>query len=59
MRTSLLLIAVLTGGIVLVVLAFIAALRKPDNEEAERIKRMDEDMTISSEDPNEPARFVP
>lgn len=44
----------------MVVLGFITALRKPDRTEAESIKRMDEGMNkSSSDDPNDPARFVP
>jgi hypothetical protein len=60
MHASLLLIAALLGGVTLVALGFVAALRKPDKAEIERIRRSDEKMRKASrDDPNEPARFVP
>jgi hypothetical protein len=60
MRTTLLLFAALLGGVLLIVLGFIAALRKPDKAEAERIRRSDEMMRGAfRDDPNEPARWVP
>jgi len=60
MHTSLLLIAVLLGGVLLIVLGFVAALRKPGKAEAERIRRSDEMMKGAfRDDPNEPARWVP
>ena len=60
MHTTLLLIAALFGGVLLIVLGFIAALRKPGKAEAERIRRSDEMMKRAfRDDPNEPARWVP
>lgn len=60
MRTSLLLIAALLGGSVLIGLGFTTALRKPEKAEGERIRRSDEGMKKAiRDDPNEPARFVP
>lgn len=59
MRPLLLLMAALAGGVALIVTGFVAALRKPDKAEAERIRRLDEAMMKASrDDPNEPARFV-
>jgi len=58
--TTALLIAALVWGAVLIVMGFIAALRKPDKAEAEKIRRLDEQMKKASrDDPDEPARFVP
>jgi|HubBroStandDraft_2_1064218.scaffolds.fasta_scaffold139402_3 hypothetical protein len=60
MHTTLLLIAALIGGILLIIMGFVAALRKPAKGEAERIKRSDEMMPGAvRDDPNEPARWVP
>lgn len=60
MHTTLLLVAALVGGILLIALGFVAALRKPDKAEAERIRRSDEMMKKSfRDDPQEPARWVP
>lgn len=53
-------IAAIVGGIALVLLGFFEALRKPSKKEAERIKRIDQDMIRgTSDDPSDPARFVP
>jgi hypothetical protein len=58
--TTALLIAALVWGAVLIIMGFIAALRKPDKAEAEKIRRLDEQMKKASrDDPDEPARFVP
>jgi len=58
--TTALLIAALVWGAVLIVMGFIAALQKPDKAEAEKIRRLDEQMKKASrDDPDEPARFVP
>ena len=49
-----------TVEVLLIGLGFIAALRKPDTAEAERIRRSDEMMRGAfRDDPNEPARWVP
>jgi hypothetical protein len=55
------LIAALVGGVLLIiVLGFVAALRKPGKAEAERIRRSDEMMKRAfRDDPNEPACWVP
>jgi hypothetical protein len=60
MMTTVLLIAALVWGAVLIVVGLIAALRKPDKAEAEKIQRLAEQMSKASrDDPDEPARFVP
>lgn len=60
MHSTLLLIAAILGGVLLIVLGFVAALRKPGKAEAERIRRSDEMMKGAfRDDPNEPARWVP
>jgi hypothetical protein len=60
MMTTALLIAALVWGAVLIVVGSMAALREPDKAEAEKIKRLDEQISKASrDDPDEPARFVP
>jgi hypothetical protein len=60
MQKTVLFIAALASGVMLIVAGFISALRKPDKKEAERVRRLDEQMKKASRyDPNEPARFVP
>ncbi len=60
MRTTLLLTAALLGGALLILLGFIAAMRKPDKQETERIRRSDKMMKgASRDDSNELARWVP
>ncbi len=61
MRPSLLLVAAIAGGVILVAMGFVAALRKPDrDEEAQRMKLQDDAMMKASrDDAIEPARFVP
>jgi hypothetical protein len=59
MHISLLLVVAVLGGVVLVILGFMSALRRPDKAEAERIRHSDEMMKRVRDDPNEPARFVP
>jgi hypothetical protein len=60
MHRTLLLVAAIVGGILLIAMGFIAAVRKPDKAEAERIRRSDEMMRGAvRDDPNEPARWVP
>ena len=60
MMTTVLLISALVWGAVLIVVGLIAALRKPDKAEPEKIERLAEQMLKASrDDPDEPARFVP
>jgi len=60
MRTTLLLTSALLGGALLILLGFIAAMRKPDKQETERIRRSDKMMKgASRDDSNELARWVP
>jgi hypothetical protein len=55
-----LLVIAIFGGLILIVLGFVAALQKSDKREDERIKRSDERMKKAfRDDPNEPARWVP
>src|SRR5580692_10758803 len=54
MHRTLLLVAAIVGGILLIAMGFIAAVRKPDKAEAERIRRSDEMMRGAvRDDPNE------
>jgi hypothetical protein len=55
-----LLVIALFGGLVFIVLGFVAALQKSDKTEDESTKRSDERMKKAfRDDPNEPARWVP
>jgi hypothetical protein len=57
---TILFLAALGWGILLIVMGFISALRKLAKNEEHRITRLDEAMKKGSrDDPNEPARFVP
>jgi hypothetical protein len=55
-----LLVIAIFGGLILIVLGFVAALQKSGKREDESIKRSDERMKKAfRDDPNEPARWVP
>jgi hypothetical protein len=54
-----LLLAAALVGLVLIAIAVIFALRKTPKQEAEMIEREDKAMSKVTDDPNEPARWVP